>query len=145
MLVLAALMLGTHLQKVPASLPFPSAPCIAPTLEDARAHMPVAVQATLTGRSAEGTLIADQLLEQRACRQRLNMILRGPRPDFDHLRALFEEAMKKSEGRHIFVVIVTLSGKVAEAASVPEREGPADVSLDIVGTSDARIVEVYLH
>ena len=128
----------------PASIPVPPPACHAPTLDDARAHLAIDVKATLTGRTADGTLIADQLLEQAACRAKLNMMLRGARPDFDRLRALFDEAIRSSRDGHIFVVTVTLSGPVSETSARSERDGPADVSLDVASTRDARIVEVFL-
>lgn len=139
------LLFALYLKEVhPASIPVPPPPCHAPTLDDARARLAVDVKATLTGRKADGTLIADQLLEQGACRAKLNMILTGPRPDFDHLRRLFEEAIRDSRDGHIFVVTVTVSGELSETSTRPERDGPADVSLDVATTSDARIIEVFL-
>jgi len=128
----------------PASIPVAPPSCHAPSVDDARAHLTVNVKATLTARNADGTLVADQLLEQDACREKLNMILRGARPDFDRLRALFEEAVRSSQDGHIFVVTVTVSGHLSETAARAERDGPADVSLDVESTSDARIVEVFL-
>jgi hypothetical protein len=145
MLLSAALVLAMYLKEVhPAALPVAPPPCIAPTLDDARAHLPVAVKATLTARKADGTLVADQILEQGACRQKLNMIMQGSRPDFERLRALFEEAIRTSQDGHIFVVKVTLSGTLSEAERATQPDGPADVSLNVDAISDARIIEVFL-
>ena len=73
------------------------------------------------------------------------MIMKGPRPDFERLRALFEEAIRTSQGGHIFVVKVTLSGTLSEAALLAPPEGPADVSLNVEDVSDARIIEAFLR
>lgn len=143
MLLSATLILfAMYLKEVhPASIPAALPGCMAPTLDDARVRLPVAVKATLTARTSDGALIADQLLEQSACRRKLNMIMKGP--EFDDLRTLFEQALRTSQDGHIFVVTVTLSGTLTEAA--PTLEGPAEVSLDVEDASDARITEVFLR
>jgi hypothetical protein len=146
MLGSAALLFAMSLKGVhPASMPAPPPPCVSPSIDDARARLPVAVKATVTARKADGTLIADQILEQGACRAKLNMIMKGGRPEFDHLRTLFEQAIHSSQAGHIFVVSVTLSGTLSEAAAVPEPNAPAGINLDVEGASDARIVEVFLR
>lgn len=111
--------------------------CVSPTIEEARVGRPITVDVAITSLEDNGTLRADQI----GCPRRLNIVMRGNRRDLERLRSLVKESIRRSSGTRQFLVTVQLSGALAVSPPFPEREGPADVMLDVESASGAKIVE----